>query len=75
MIAFKGRLYFKQYLPKKPTKWGLKAFVLAESAMEYVFEFDVYMGKHCAGKSSNEDVDDEADTAGTGWLARSWHDI
>ena len=37
MIAFKRRLYFKRYLPKKPTKWGLKAFVLAESATGYVY--------------------------------------
>ena len=25
MIGFKGRLIFIQYMPKKPTKWGLKA--------------------------------------------------
>ena len=30
MIGFKGRLYFIQYMPKKPTKWGMKAFVLDE---------------------------------------------
>ena len=26
-IGFKGRLWFLQYMPKKPTKWGMKAFV------------------------------------------------
>ena len=29
MISFKGHLGFIQYMPKKPTKWGLKAFVLS----------------------------------------------
>ena len=27
MIGFKERLYFIQYMPKQPTKWGMKAFV------------------------------------------------
>ena len=31
IIGFKGRLWFIQYVPKKPTKWGMKAFVLADS--------------------------------------------
>ena len=70
MIAFKGRLSFKQYLPKKPTKWGLKAFVLAESATGYVFEYDVYTGKHRTADSSDEDEDDEADATGTKGVVR-----
>ena len=35
MIDFKGRLHFIQYMPKKPTKWGMKAFVLADSSSGY----------------------------------------
>ena len=35
MIGFKGRLGFVQYMPKKPTKWGLKAFVLADGVTGY----------------------------------------
>ena len=31
MISFKGRLSFLQNLPKKPHKWGMKAWVLADS--------------------------------------------
>ena len=31
MIPFKGRLAFKQYMKDKPTKWGIKVFVLADS--------------------------------------------
>ena len=29
MFPFKGRLCFKQYLKDKPSKWGIKVFVLA----------------------------------------------
>ena len=36
MIGFKGRLAFLQYMPKKPQKWGMKAWVLADSANGYV---------------------------------------
>ena len=45
MIRFKGRLYFIQYMPKKPTKWGLKAFVLADSKTGYTFRWRLYTGK------------------------------
>ena len=32
---FKGRVYFVQYMPDKPTKWGMKFFVLANSSCGY----------------------------------------
>ncbi|KAL5515955.1 hypothetical protein EMCRGX_G001209 [Ephydatia muelleri] len=32
MISFKGRLSWVQYMPKKPHKWGMKAWVLANSS-------------------------------------------
>ena len=36
MISFKGRLSFLQFLPKKPYKWGMKAWVLADSSNGYM---------------------------------------
>ena len=36
MIPFKGRLRFKQYMKDKPTKWGIKVFVLADATNGYV---------------------------------------
>ena len=44
MIAFKGRLSFIQYMPKKPTKWGMKAFVLADSKTGYLYNWHLYTG-------------------------------
>ena len=45
MIPFKGRLSFKQYIKNKPTKWGIKAFVLSDSANGYVYRVQIYTGK------------------------------
>ncbi len=45
MIAFKGHLGFVQYMPKKPTKWGLKAFVVSDSVTGYAFNWVLYTGK------------------------------
>ena len=44
MIGTKGRISFLQYLPKKPKKWGIKIWVLADSSIGYVSGFDVYTG-------------------------------
>ena len=45
MIAFKGRLSLVQYMPKKPHKWGLKAWVLADSSNGYVWNWELYTSK------------------------------
>ena len=46
VVAHKGKLAFKQYIKSKPTKWGIKLWVLCEAT--YVFRFQVYLGReHC----------------------------
>jgi hypothetical protein len=45
MIGFKGRFILKQYLPGKPTKWGIKAWGLASSASGYLLKSDIYKGE------------------------------
>ena len=45
IIGFKGQLSWIQYMPKKPTKWGLKAWALADSENGYIWNFKVYTGK------------------------------
>ena len=44
MIGFKGRLGFIQYMPKKPTKWGLKAFVVSDAKTGYIYNWHLYTG-------------------------------
>ena len=45
MIAFPGQLGFRQYIPAKPTKYGIKVWVRTDSNNNYVYEFEVYVGK------------------------------
>ena len=45
MVSFKGRAWFMQYMPKKPKKWGLKAFSLADSKTGYTLNWKLYAGK------------------------------
>lgn len=52
MIGFQGRLSFRQYMPKKAKKFGIKVWCLAESRTGYILNFDVYTGKD---KSSTRD--------------------
>ena len=46
MVKNKGRYGFRQYIRDKPTKWGMKLWVLADSSTGYTYNFDVYLGKN-----------------------------
>lgn len=43
-IGFKGRVSFRVYNKDKPTKWGIKVYVLADSLNGYVFALEPYFG-------------------------------
>jgi hypothetical protein len=45
MIGFSGRLGFKQYVPLKPTKRGIKVWVRADPPNGFVNDFQVYTGR------------------------------
>ncbi|XP_032227553.1 piggyBac transposable element-derived protein 4-like [Nematostella vectensis] len=45
MIAFKGRLGFRQYMPAKPTKYGIKVWMAADPNNGYVCNYKVYLGQ------------------------------
>ncbi|XP_035731240.1 piggyBac transposable element-derived protein 3-like [Vespa mandarinia] len=44
IIPFKGRHKLKNYMPKKPKKWGYKAFLLCDSS-GLIYNFEIYTGK------------------------------
>ena len=47
LVKFNGRLSFKQYMPMKPDKFGIKVWLLADADTYYVPRFQVYLGKNC----------------------------
>ena len=53
MLKWRGRLFFCIYNKDKPTKYGIKAYILADSASGYCWNMDIYHGKR---KSIKETV-------------------
>ena len=45
MIAFRGRIFFRQYIRGKPEPWGIKAYVLSESDTGYMYNLVIYYGR------------------------------
>ncbi|CAL1596266.1 unnamed protein product [Knipowitschia caucasica] len=45
MVATKAHTGMTQYMKAKPTKWGFKLFVLADSFNGYTVDFVIYTGK------------------------------
>lgn len=48
MIKWTGRLSFKQYLPAKPIKRGIKVWMRCDSENAFLTDFDIYLGKGTA---------------------------
>ncbi|XP_023228023.1 piggyBac transposable element-derived protein 4-like [Centruroides sculpturatus] len=51
LMLYKGRLSWKQYIPLKRSRFGVKFFMLCESASGYLYNFIIYTGK---GTTFNE---------------------
>lgn len=45
LVLFKGRLFFKQYISSKRSRFGIKLFVLCDCDTGYILDFIVYCGK------------------------------
>ncbi|CAH1997194.1 unnamed protein product [Acanthoscelides obtectus] len=58
LIGWKGRLSWKQYIPSKRKRFGMKMFALCESSSGYMFNFIIYTGcdTDYGEKYSNEPV-------------------
>jgi hypothetical protein len=46
MKRYKGYCPIRQYMSKKPKKWGIKFWVLADSVSKFIFTFKIYCGKN-----------------------------
>lgn len=47
--AFRGRCVFRQYIPNKPNKYGIKIFALCDPKVFYTCKMEVYVGKQPPG--------------------------
>ncbi|XP_036362000.1 uncharacterized protein LOC118764908 [Octopus sinensis] len=53
MVGYKGRVRFRQHIPGKPTKWGIKVWKICELNTGYCSGFEFYTGKRDTDESSN----------------------
>jgi hypothetical protein len=55
LMLFKGRVYFKQYIPSKRSRFGIKSFVLCDCKTNYVLNYIIYTGSktECDSTFSN----------------------
>ncbi|XP_048511825.1 piggyBac transposable element-derived protein 3-like [Athalia rosae] len=49
MSSFRGRCSFKQYIPSKPNRYGLKSFALSDARTFHVVKLELYAGKQPPG--------------------------
>lgn len=45
LAGFRGKCRFRQYIPSKPNKYGIKIFCMVDSKIFYTGNFEVYAGK------------------------------
>jgi hypothetical protein len=53
ICGFQGRLAFKQYLPMKSQKWGIKCYCLSDSITGYTYKIIVYCGRNQTGSTND----------------------
>lgn len=47
--GFRGNCPFRQFIPSKPNKYGIKCFALVNAKMCYTYNMEVYVGKQPEG--------------------------
>ncbi|KAK7907107.1 hypothetical protein WMY93_015719 [Mugilogobius chulae] len=45
LVGFRGRCHFRQYLPNKPAKYGIKIWITADVTTSYAWKCQIYTGK------------------------------
>ncbi|CAH2101100.1 unnamed protein product [Euphydryas editha] len=52
LVAFRGRCKFRQYIPSKPAKYGIKIIALVDANNYYIKNLEIYPGKQPEGPFS-----------------------
>jgi hypothetical protein len=72
MIMYKGKYCpVRQYMPKKPIRFGIKVWAAADALSKYLWNFEVYCGK----EGNPHDDDDVHSESGSGHQGSSEDDI
>ncbi|XP_035012727.2 piggyBac transposable element-derived protein 4-like [Hippoglossus stenolepis] len=50
LVPFRGRCPFRQYMPSKPAKYGIKSWVACDAKSSYAWKMQVYTGKPSGGR-------------------------
>ncbi|XP_041792004.1 piggyBac transposable element-derived protein 4-like [Chelmon rostratus] len=50
LVPFRGRCAFKQYMPSKPGKYGIKIWVACDAQTSYAWNMQMYTGKPVDGQ-------------------------
>lgn len=46
LVPYRGRCPFRQYIPSKPAKYGIKIWVLCDSKSWYAYNTQIYVGRN-----------------------------
>lgn len=57
LYAFRGRCPFRQYMPNKPSKYGIKYWSICDVETKFLLDTEIYLGKDCS--VDERDRDDE----------------
>ncbi|XP_060791674.1 piggyBac transposable element-derived protein 4 isoform X2 [Neoarius graeffei] len=49
LVPFRGRCPFRQYMPSKPARYGIKLWVACDAKSSYAWKMQVYTGKPTSG--------------------------
>ncbi|XP_034437661.1 piggyBac transposable element-derived protein 4-like, partial [Hippoglossus hippoglossus] len=50
LVPFRGQCPFRQYMPSKPAKYGIKSWVACDAKSSYAWKMQVYTGKPSGGR-------------------------
>ncbi|KAL7376340.1 hypothetical protein ABVT39_006069 [Epinephelus coioides] len=50
LVPFRGQCPFRQYMPSKPAKYGIKSWVACDARSSYAWKMQVYTGKPQGGR-------------------------
>ena len=49
LVGFRGKCSFRQYIPSKPAKYGMKIHALPDAKTSYLWNMEIYAGTQPKG--------------------------